>query len=53
MLVAVAVILWYVLESKFSLGGSSYQNVEEWSVVRDESGALDKIVIHRNAKQEG
>lgn len=31
---------------------SSYENVEEWSVNRDPKGRIEKITVHRTAKEK-
>lgn len=30
---------------------ASYENIEEWELVKDEKGRLEKIVVHRSAKE--
>ena len=51
-LVILLAIIWLIskwMENKVKLAGVS--NKEEWEIVRDNTGKLKKIVVHRDVKQ--
>jgi len=54
-LIILGLFIYFLLKRKgIALGSITYNNEEVWEIVRDpQTGALQKIVVHRKAEQNG